>query len=220
MANLDTKTISQPINRKNHIPFFLAITLLAVLVPGFLYLDHRYALSANIKHTGLAGNVIAILLMAMLYMTPIPSEGILILFFKVYGIYLGILFSWLGMDLGSVITFFIIRIYGQKLLQRVVSPAHFAMVDNWVKRKGSMGLLIARLLPIPTFAINCIAGVIPSIKFWPYLWTAAVSIIPYYLGTALVFLGVCKGSWQSLIFVIIVIVVFWSGSYALNRHRI
>jgi uncharacterized membrane protein YdjX (TVP38/TMEM64 family) len=193
--------------------------MLAVLVAGFLYFDQRYAISASIQRLGLLGNVIAVLLMALLYMTPVPSEGLLILCFKIYGVYWGVFLSWLGMDLGSVITFLIARIYGQKLIQRIVSPEHFTMVNNWVKRRGTVGLLVARLLTIPAFAINCIAGVIPSIEFWPYFWTAAVSIVPYYIGTALIFLGIYKVSWQWLMFGVIAIAVFWGGSYALNRRQ-
>jgi uncharacterized membrane protein YdjX (TVP38/TMEM64 family) len=189
---------------------------MAVLIAGYLYFDQRYAISVSIQRLGLLGNVIAVLLMVLLYMTPIPSEGLLVLCIKIYGIYLGIFISWLGMDISSVIIFLIARVYGQKLVQRAVSPEHFAMVNNWVKRKGVLGLLIARLLPIPAFAINCIAGIIPSIEFWPYFWTATVSIVPYYIGTALVFLGIYKGTWQWLIFGAVAIAVFWGSSYALN----
>ena len=220
MANVNMSTVFQRVNGKNYIHLSLIFILLAILVAVYFYFDQRYAISASIQGLGLLGDIIAILLMAFLYMTPIPSEGLLVLCFKIYGLHMGILLSWLSMDLSSVVIFFIARVYGQKLLQRVVSQQHFTMVNNWVKRKGTIGLLIARLLPIPAFAINCIAGVIPSIEFWPYFWTAAVSIIPYYIGTALVFSGVYKGNWQWLILGAIAIAVFSAASYALNRRQV
>jgi uncharacterized membrane protein YdjX (TVP38/TMEM64 family) len=210
----------QQLSIKNYINFILLLFLMAVLTVGFLYFDQHYAISVSIQRLGLLGNVIAVILMALLYMTPIPSEGFLVLCFKIYGIYLGLFISWLGMDISTVIIFLIARAYGQKLVQRVVSPEHFAKVNNWAKRKGTLGLLIARLLPIPAFAINCIAGIIPSIEFWPYFWTAAVSIVPYYAGASLVFLGIYRGAAQWLIFGAIAIAVLWGGSYALNRRQV
>ncbi|HUW64940.1 MAG TPA: VTT domain-containing protein [Spirochaetia bacterium] len=220
MSNIKLENLFHRIDKKRLIHFSLILILLAMFVAVFLYFDQRYAISLSIQRMGLRGNIIAVLLMALLYMTPIPSEGLLVLCFKIYGIYMGIILSWLGMDLSSIITFFIARIYGQKLVQRLVSPENFNKVDNWVKRKGTLGLLIARLLPVPAFAINCIAGVIPSVEFWPYFWTAAVSIVPYYVGTALVFLGIYSGTWQWLIFGAIAIAVFWAGSYALSRRQL
>ncbi|MDA8333858.1 MAG: VTT domain-containing protein [Peptococcaceae bacterium] len=215
---LNQRTIPKRFNSKHYIHLSLVLLMMAVLVGGFFYFDRRYALSAAILRLGLLGNVLTVLLMALLYMTPIPSEGLLIMGFKVYGVYLGIFLSWLGMDLGAVITFFLARVYGQKLVQRVVPPEQFAMVDNWVKTKGTTGLLIARLLPVPAFAINCVAGAIPSVEFWPYLWTAAVSIVPYYVGTALVFLGIYMGTWRWLILGALAIAVFGGGGYVLKRR--
>ena len=60
----------------------------------------------------------------------------------------------------------------------------------------------------------------PSIKFWPYFWTAAVSILPYYVVTSLVFMGIYKGTWQWLIFGGIAVAVFWGGTYALKREHL
>jgi len=219
MANAD-KAVFERFNSKNHLHFLLILILLVLLVVAFFYFDHRYDISASILRLGILGNIIAVLLMTLLYMTPIPSEGLLILCFKIYGVYMGIFLSWLGMELSSIITFFIARVYGQKLLQKVVSPEQFALVDKWVQKKGTIGLLIARLLPVPALAINSIAGVIPSIDFWPYFWTAAVSIVPYYVATALVFLGIYQGTWQWLVLGAVAVTFFWGGGYLLNRRQV
>lgn len=218
MSDVQLKSFFRLCKRRKYLYFPLFLLLYAVLVVGFLYLDRRYALSLSIQRFGLWGYVIAVLIMALLYMTPIPSEGLLVLCFKIYGIYMGIFLSWTGMAMSSIITFLIAKLYGQKLVQKVVSPKNFTMVDSWVERKGTLGLFIARLLPIPAFAINCIAGVIPSIKFWPYFWTAAVSILPYYVVTALVFLGIYSGSWRWLMLGGFAVVVFWAAGYGLKRR--
>lgn len=196
----------------------LVVGILVTLIVVFLYLDRRNEISSSIQGLGFLGMFIAIVLMAFLHLTPVPSEGLLVLYLKIYGIYLGTLIAWLGSALSTLLIFFIARYYGQRFLQKLVTPERFNMVDNWVKRKGSLGLLIARLLPIPAFLVNYIAGVIPSVRFWPYVWTGALSIIPYYLGTALVFLGVSRAIWVWLIVGGIMIIAFWSLGYMFNRR--
>ena len=214
----DTSVLSDRTKIGKYALSALVVGILVTLIVVFLYLDRRNEISSSIQGLGFLGMFIAIVLMAFLHLTPVPSEGLLVLYLKIYGIYLGTLIAWLGSALSTLLIFFIARYYGQRFLQKLVTPERFNMVDNWVKRKGSLGLLIARLLPIPAFLVNYIAGVIPSVKFWPYVLTGALSIIPYYVGTALVFLGVSRAIWVWLIVGGIMIIAFWSLGYMFNRR--
>ncbi|MDR3586432.1 MAG: VTT domain-containing protein [Desulfosporosinus sp.] len=194
------------------------IVAFVLLVAAFFYLDRRNELSGIIRAWGLWGVVFAIFLMAALCMTPMPSEGLVVLFLKIYGIYEGVLIAWLGSILSAVAIFIIVRVYGQTLMKRVISPERFKTVDNWVQGKGALGLFVARLLPIPAFAVNYIAGAMPSMKLGTYLWTAALSIIPYYIGTALVFLGVARETWIWLVLGSVALILFWSTGYLLTKR--
>ena len=196
------------------------IAALVLLIAAFFYFDRRNEISVIIQAWGLWGVVFAIFLMAALCMTPIPSEGLVVLYLKIYGIYQGVFFAWLGSILSAVAIFIIVRVYGQKLMKRLISPERFKVVDNWVSGKGSLGLLVARLLPIPAFAVNYIASAMPSMKLWTYLWTAALSMIPYYVGTALVFLGVARETWIWLVLGIVALILFWGTGYVLNKRRV
>ncbi|GAB6171899.1 VTT domain-containing protein [Paradesulfitobacterium aromaticivorans] len=214
----DTSVLSDRTKIGKYASIALVVGILVTLIVVFLYLDRRNEISSSIQGLGFLGMFIAIVFMAFLHLTPVPSEGLLVLYLKIYGIYLGTLIAWLGSALSTLLIFFVARYYGQRFLQKLVTPERFNMVDNWVKRKGSLGLLIARLLPIPAFMVNYIAGVIPSVRFWPYVWTGALSIIPYYVGTALVFLGVSRAIWVWLIVGGIMIIAFWSLGYMFNRR--
>ncbi|EGW38449.1 VTT domain-containing protein [Desulfosporosinus sp. OT] len=194
------------------------IAAFVLLIAAFFYFDRRNEISVIIRAWGLWGVVFAIFLMAAICMTPIPSEGLVVLYLKIYGIYQGIFFAWLGSTLSALVIFIIVRVYGQMLMKRLISPERFDTVDNWIKGKGSLGLLVARLLPIPAFAVNYIAGAMPSMKLWTYLWTAALSMIPYYVGTALVFLGVARETWIWLALGIVALILFWGTGYALNKR--
>jgi uncharacterized membrane protein YdjX (TVP38/TMEM64 family) len=198
----------------------LIIAAFVLLIAAFFYFDRRNEISFIIQAWGLGGVVFAIFLMAALCMTPIPSEGLVVLYLKVYGIYQGIFFAWLGSTLSAIAIFMIVHVFGQKLMGRLISPERFKAVDKWIKGKGSLGLFIARLLPIPAFAVNYIAGAMPSMRFWTYLWTAALAIIPYYVGTALVFLGVARETWIWLVLGIVALISFWGMGYVFNNRRV
>ena len=196
------------------------ITAFILLIAAFFYYDRRNELSTIIQAWGIWGVVFAVFLMAAVCMTPIPSEGIVVLFLKIYGVYQGVFLAWLGSSISALAIFIFARIYGQKLMKRLISSQRFDTVDSWVKGKGSLGLFVARLLPIPAFAVNYIAAAMPSMKLWTYFWTAAIAIIPYYVGTALVFVGVARETWKWLILGVVALIIFWGTGYVLNKRRI
>lgn len=195
----------------------LALTFFVILfILLFFYMDRSNTITMIIKNSGFLGVTFAFLTMTFLSMTPVPTEGLLVLYQKVYGVYFGTSIAWLGASLGSIIIFFIAQSYGKKYLHEFVKPQYFEQVDDWVRRKGTWGLFLARLLPIPAFAANYIAGVLPSVRFWPYVWTAALSIVPYYVATTLIFLGVSRQVWSWLIVGVIGILAFWGIGYLLK----
>lgn len=171
------------------IVFCIGIAILAVL----WYFDRHQRITMIIHSWGAFGTIVAILLMAAICMLPIPSEGLLIMYMKVYGIGWGILYAWLGSTVSTVVIFLISRYYGRLMLARVVQHERFEQVSRWVKARGSLGLLVARLLPVPAFIVNYTAGLIPTVRFWSYFWTGVVSILPYYAGAAMVYLGISRG---------------------------
>ncbi|MHB1651572.1 MAG: TVP38/TMEM64 family protein [Desulfitobacteriaceae bacterium] len=215
MSNIKATMLTE-IKKYSWIP--LAVGIFVILVVAFLYFDRSNQISKAIQDLGSAGMVLAVLLMAFVCLTPIPSEGIVVLYLKIYGVYLGTFFAWFGSSLSSLVIFVIARYYGRRIMRKLVTPERFNVVDNWVKRKGTLGLLIARLLPIPAVIVNYIAGGLPSVRFWPYFWTASLSIIPYYVGTALVFLGVSNEIWLWLVIGGIAIIAFWGIGFVLNRR--
>lgn len=188
-----------------------------LFISGFFYLDRQNAITSLIQSLGWVGVILALFLMALLCMTPIPSEGLLLMYLKIYGVFGGTFLGWLGSNLGAIIIFFIVRYYGNFILQRIIKKERYETVNEWVERRGTVGLFIARLLPIPPFAVNYIGSLITSVKFWPYLWTQMVTIIPYYVGTTLVFMGVAKETWYWFLIGGTAISLIWGISYLLNR---
>lgn len=193
--------------------------LIVLFVAMFLYFDRGNEITALIQAWGAWGIILAVFLMAALFMTPVPSEGLIVLYLKIYGVYLGTLYSWIGSIISSIAFFYLARTYGQKLMKKLITQERFETVDNWVKEKGSFGLLIARFLPIPAFFVNCIAGTMPSIKIWTFFWTATVAIIPYFVGIALVFEGIANGTWKWVILGTVILLACLFTGYFITRKK-
>jgi uncharacterized membrane protein YdjX (TVP38/TMEM64 family) len=195
----------------------LIFILIITLIVCFFYFDRQNQLSQVIRSWGPGGILLSILLMTAICITPIPSEGLVILLLKVFGIYEGPLYSWLGSILGSLVIFFLARHFGQVFFRKMITPQRFEMIDHWIQKKGSTGLLVARLLPIPAFAVNYITALMPSVKLWPYIWTSALSMIPYYLWTALLYVGIAKSIRTALIIGGVAIIIFWGINLTLSN---
>ncbi|WP_206832420.1 TVP38/TMEM64 family protein [Alicyclobacillus fructus] len=173
------------------IAMILSGALVAVVV---LYLDRNHRLTDWIQSWGFWGVVWAIAIMVIWCLTPIPSEGLLIIFLRVFGVVAGTTYAWIGSTISSILIFFIARHFTRIMLERVQNHERFEQVNHWVREWGSLGLLLARLLPVPAFLVNYVAGMIPATSLWAYTWTAVVAMVPYYLGVALVYAGVF-GNW-------------------------
>jgi uncharacterized membrane protein YdjX (TVP38/TMEM64 family) len=60
---------------------------------------------------------------------------------------------------------------------------------------------------------------LPSIKVWQYLWTAAVAIIPYFVGIAFMFEGISSGSFKWVVVGIIIELVCISSGYYITKKN-
>ncbi|MDB5083851.1 MAG: hypothetical protein JWN30_737 [Bacilli bacterium] len=187
------------------------------LILLFFYFDRQDTVSVVLRSWGTWGILLSIALMAFLSIMPVPSEFLLILNMKIYGVVSGILYAWIGTMAGTLLTFIIIRFYGMPLLKQWVSEAVWIKVDRWVSKRGAIGLLIARLLPIPASVVNYAAGCLESVRLWDYFWTAAVSIWPYYLGAASLFVGIPKGITKGMLLGGAILLVLWLVGSFLNR---
>lgn len=198
--------------------WYIAIFFVAVVVLGlFLYFDRNNVISRTLRSWGSAGIIFAIIMMAIICITPMPSEGLLIMYLKIYGPWWGGLYAWMGAVLSSLVVFVAARHLGKPLLQSLITPNRFEQVDKWVRDKGTSGLLFLRLLPIPGFIVSYIVGTIPSVTLWSFVWTAAVSIIPYYVSSALIYLGVSSHLYIWLGLGGVAFALFWVVGYLFKK---
>ncbi len=174
---------------------FLAVAITLASVALFFYLGGNHAAHRFIQSSGAFGGLAAVALMAVICVTPIPSEGLLLVYFQAFGVGYGLFYAWTGLMVGTLATFVIARIVGRPLLAAFYSPKRLVQVEEWVDDKGTFGLFMVRLLPLPAVLINYASGLVKTVRLFPFLWTAGVSILPYYLATVTVYEGVSRGMW-------------------------
>ena len=156
----------------------------------WLFFHYEQYTSGFIRQLGPVGVIAAILLMALLCIIPFPAEFLMVIDMQVYGVWLGILYVWLGAMLGSYVTFIAAKHFGETWVRKIISPHYVDKLDEGVRKRGAAGLLIARLIPfIPFVVLNYASAMLKRVDTWTYLWTTGVGIMPYDIGAALVFLG-------------------------------
>ncbi|WDL96357.1 TVP38/TMEM64 family protein [Alicyclobacillus sp. ALC3] len=190
----------------------------ALLVAAFFYFDRNDRLSRLILATGAWGIVISIVAMTLFCIIPVPSEFLLVLNMKVYGVWWGSLFSWTGSMLGCIAVFLISRYWAGGLLRPFITNEQMSKVEKWVGHHGVTGLILARIVPLPFIVVNYTAGVVRSVTLWNFTWTSAVGGIPYYLGAACVFLGFSRRYMVWLIVGAVAVIGVWAVGYLYNRH--
>lgn len=197
----------------------IALTFIGLVLIGlFIYFDRRDQVSLMLRNWGIWGVIGSIVLMTVLCAVPVPSEFLLILDMRVYGVWWGIFYAWVGSILGAAAILIVTRWIARPFLDSMFRHERYEQVNEWVRTRGPLGLLMARLLPLPASVVNYIAGLVHSVGPWNYIWTAAVSIIPYYLGAALIYLGIFSKFVVWLFVGGLVVVTFWIASFLVNRR--
>lgn len=134
---------------------------------------------------GIFAPVFSILIMGLLSATPIPTDPIVILNGALFGPFVGVLVSWLGNDLASVIEYFLGRSLGE--------------VTNFEKTKKNLPfglgrfpadsvwfLLCGRLVPQFGGKVVSLMGGFYRVPLKRYIWTAFLSNL---LGSVILSVG-------------------------------
>ncbi len=150
------------------ITFGVPIVLIIVFKNDIKYVEKM------IPSMGLLGPLLSILLMGILSATPIPTDPIVILNGAIFGPWIGVLISWMGNNLASVIEYFIGRGLGEiadfdKIKKKLpFGLSRFPADSIWF-------LLLGRLIPQFGGKIVSLTGGFYRVPVVRYLWTAFLS---------------------------------------------
>ncbi|KYP79518.1 TVP38/TMEM64 family protein [Ferroacidibacillus organovorans] len=206
------KQAERPLELK---PLPIAIGLILIVFAVWLFFHYRHSwhhITLLIQSLGTVGIVVAILLMAFFCVIPVPSEGLILVNMEVYGVLWGLVYSWIGGVVGAVVAMYLTRWIGQGFVRRLIPSERQRQVDQWMAKRGTFGLLALRLTPFPYHALNYAAGLL-NVRFFPFLWTTALGIIPFDIWMGGFFVGFSHGVIPAIISVLAAVVLLGGFSF-------
>ncbi len=164
----------------------LAVIIFVILLaqyylPNFRQLASPTFVREYLLSLGNWGYLVYIFLFLLSIPLPIPSTPVAIAGGYVYGIIVGTLLTLLATLIGASIAFYLIRYYGEPLLEKVVSKHHFQHFMHIFRKRGINGAIIAYAIPVfPSDSINFMLG-LSKIRYHTFLLIVAIGSLPRYV---------------------------------------
>ncbi len=158
------------------------VLLVTVIAAGFAY-DFSIEFSIvkieeTIRSWGAWGVLASIALMVLHSFIPFPAELIAIANGMIFGIFWGIVITWIGAMLGALLAFALARLLGRPLIERIIAHRHWQSVDDWAALEGGRIVLLARLFPIIAFNLINYAAGLARLSWWTFTWATGIGILP------------------------------------------
>ena len=93
---------------------------------------------------------------------PLPAFMITLSNAAIFGWWQGAILSWSSAMVGAALCFFIARILGRDVVEKIAGKGALASVEGYFKKYGTRTILVCRLLPFVSFdAVSYFAGLTP-----------------------------------------------------------
>lgn len=122
--------------------------------------------------------VSAALMVFQSVMAPLPAFLITFANANLFGWWQGAILSWSSAMLGAVVCYYISRILGRDIVEKLTSKAGLESVDEFFKKYGKHSILIARLLPFMSFDLVSYAAGLTSMTFIPFFIATGLGQLP------------------------------------------
>ena len=175
----------------------------AVKLQGLL--QDRHQLKKVIKSFGSYSPLVFISLHILhAVIPPLPGEAIEFLGGYLFGVYAGMLYSMIGLIVGSWLSFSIARIFGRRAVERFVSPGLRKKLEYLSGHEGViLGFLLFLIPGFPKVALCYILGLTPM-HLGIFLIISTIGRIP---GTLLATLQGAKAFDQQYVILLILLVI-------------
>ncbi len=109
---------------------------------------------------------------------PLPAFLITFANANLFGWWKGAILSWSSAMAGATACFYIARILGRDVAERLTSKAGLKQIDDFFEKHGRMSILIARLLPFISFDIVSYAAGLTSMSFGSFFVATGIGQLP------------------------------------------
>ncbi|MCB8816671.1 TVP38/TMEM64 family protein [Desulfosporosinus shakirovi] len=123
--------------------------------------------------------VVSFLLMILQsVLAPLPAFLLTFANANLFGWWQGAILSWSSAMAGAALCFWIAKILGRDVVEKITSKAGLKQFDLFFERYGKQSILICRLLPFMSFDIVSYAAGLTSMKFWPFFLATGLGQLP------------------------------------------
>ena len=109
---------------------------------------------------------------------PLPAFLVTFANANLFGWWQGAILSWSSAMAGALICFYISRILGRDVVEKLTSKVGLESVDEFFKKYGRQSILIARLLPFMSFDLVSYAAGLTSMAFIPFFIATGMGQLP------------------------------------------
>ena len=185
----------QMTKQKNWIKKVVVIVILAILVASYYLVPSVRELMNQIFRMFASGDftvvkdfvasygayaaVISFLLMILQSIAaPLPAFLITFANANLFGWWQGAILSWSSAMAGAAVCFFIARILGRDVAEKLTSKAGLKQIDTFFEKYGKNTILICRLLPFISFYIVSYAAGLTSMSFGAFFLATGLGQLP------------------------------------------
>lgn len=109
---------------------------------------------------------------------PLPAFLITFANANLFGWWQGAILSWSSAMAGAAVCFYIARILGRDVVEKLTSKTGLKQIDDFFDKYGKHSILIARLLPFISFDIVSYAAGLTSMGFWGFFIATGIGQLP------------------------------------------
>lgn len=109
---------------------------------------------------------------------PLPAFLITFANASLFGWWKGAILSWTSAMAGAALCFFIAKILGRDIAEKLTSKAGLAQIDTFFEKYGKNTILICRLLPFVSFDIVSYAAGLTSMSFGSFMIATGIGQLP------------------------------------------
>lgn len=109
---------------------------------------------------------------------PLPAFLLTVANANLFGWWKGAILSWSSAMAGAAVCFFIARILGRDVVEKLNGKNGIKQIEEFFEKHGKMSILVARLLPFISFDIvSYVAGLTPM-SFWGFFLATGLGQLP------------------------------------------
>ncbi len=109
---------------------------------------------------------------------PLPAFFITLTNANLFGWWQGCILSWASSMAGAVLCFYIARILGRDIVEKICTKGALLSVEQFFEKYGTKCILIARLLPFISFDVVSYAAGLTAMDFWSFFIATGVGQLP------------------------------------------